>query len=216
MPINRPTPRGKAGVAAAIVLAGFTGWAAFTGSHLTPAKPNMTPALVHEAIKQGVTPPAVFVAIGLIKKWEGLRTVAYLDMVGKPTIGYGDTMLDGKPVKLGMTITAAKAEAMLLIRVERDFYLPLVDGVKDFARAPDSVQGALISLAYNVGTGAARSSSAARDVSRYDYKAACEDLSKFNRAAGRPVQGLTNRRGMGDPGRAGEGELCVSGLAGVQ
>ncbi|WP_161991111.1 lysozyme [Rhizobium sp. rho-13.1] len=216
MPINRPTPRGKAAVAAAIVAAGITGWAAFTGSHLTPAKPTMTPALIHQALDQGVTPPAVFAAIGVIKKWEGLRTAAYLDMVGVPTICYGETLIDGKPVKLGMTRTVAACETMLIDRVKRDYYLPLVDGVKDFVKAPDSVQGAMISLGYNIGAAGARTSSSAKDISRYDYKAACEDLSKWNRAGGRAVQGLTNRRGMGDPGRVGEGELCVSGLAGVQ
>ncbi|QXZ79677.1 lysozyme [Rhizobium sp. L51/94] len=216
MPINKSTPRGKAAVAASVVAAGITGWATFTGSHLTPAKPSMTPALIHQAIDQGVTPPAVFAAVTLIKKWEGLRTSAYLDMVGVPTICYGETLLDGKPVKLGTMRTEAACEAMLITRVIRDYYLPLVDGVKNFAKAPDSVQGSMTSLGYNIGTSGARTSSSAKDISRYDYKAACEDLSKFNRAGGRPIQGLTNRRGMGDPGRVGEGELCVSGLPGAR
>ena len=34
----------------------------------------------------------------------------------------------------------------------------------------------------------------------------------FNRAGGRMVVGLANRRGMGDAARIGEGELCASGL----
>jgi GH24 family phage-related lysozyme (muramidase) len=206
------TKRGKGMIVAAALAAATGGWGAFKSAHLSPAHPEVTPVIIHQAVTKGVHPPAVLLAVALIKKWEGLRLTAYIDMVGVATVCYGETLIGGKPVKLGMTFTAAQCETMLITRVERDYYLPLVDHVQDFVKAPDSVQAALASLAYNVGVGPVRPSSSARDVSSYAYRQACDDLGKWDKAGGRKVKGLTNRRGMGDPGRAGEGEVCVSGL----
>ncbi|MBO9172486.1 hypothetical protein J5275_29930, partial [Rhizobium sp. L245/93] len=55
------------------------------------------------------------------------------------------------------------------LRVKRDYYLPLVDGMKDFVKAPHSVHGAMISLGYNIGAAGARSSSSAKDSQDHDY-----------------------------------------------
>ena len=62
--------------------------------------------------------------LNLIKHYEGLELNAYLDPVGIPTIGYGDT---GPHVAMGQIITEAEAERRLRDRVEREF-LPGVLG----------------------------------------------------------------------------------------
>ena len=54
-----------------------------------------------------------------IKFFEGLKLEAYEDSAGIPTIGYGTIRIDGKPVKLGMKITAEQAEQYLLADVEK-------------------------------------------------------------------------------------------------
>jgi N-acetylmuramoyl-L-alanine amidase len=51
----------------------------------------------------------------LIKKWEGLRLDAYQDVAGIWTIGYGTIKYeDNTPVKKGQTITAERAEQLLI------------------------------------------------------------------------------------------------------
>lgn len=49
-----------------------------------------------------------------IKRFEGLRTMAYRDSAGVWTIGYGHTAAAGHPpVHAGMTITVQEADMIL-------------------------------------------------------------------------------------------------------
>lgn len=189
MPINKifATKRGKAAIAAALAAT-----LAATGAFL----PAPQPAAVTLAVNS------------LIKPWEGLHLSAYKDIVGVWTICYGET----KGVKPGMRKTRAECEAMLTQRVTADYYTPLTKCVPGFTRAPVSVQASLTSGAYNFGVGAACKSTAARHVAAGRYHAACLAQTAFNKAGGRIVRGLVNRREMGDAQRLGEAELCVSGL----
>jgi GH24 family phage-related lysozyme (muramidase) len=121
-------------------------------------------------------------------------------------------MIDGKPVKLGMHFTVDECNAMMRKRMIHDYYLPLVDNVKDFVKAPDSVQGAALDVAYNVGTGAItkKTSTAGKAITDHDYQKACAGLTLFNRAGGKVLPGLDNRRKMGDKTREGEAEVCLN------
>lgn len=206
MPVNKitTTKRGKAAVAAALATSLVSGWAVFSGG----SDPN-SPAEIRRAIGKGITPPAVTLAIDkLIKPWEGVHTTAYLDIVRRPTICWGET----KGVKLGMTKTLAECDAMLKTRVINDYYLPLIDRVKGFPKAPISVQASMVSGAYNFGTTGQINSTASRHVSAGNWRAACEAQTAWNKAGGKVVRGLVNRREMGDAQRLGEAETCVSGL----
>jgi lysozyme len=133
-------------------------------------------------------------------------------------IGYGETMIDGKPITPEMTITQAQAEARLKQRVYRNYYLPLTNCIDGFERKPVSLQASMTSGAYNFGVGSVKSgkgvcgSSAARFARIDRYREACEAQTAFNKAGGRIVNGLVKRREMGDAQRIGEAELCVSGL----
>lgn len=205
MPINRlrPSRRAVAAIAAALSIALGTGWATLTGSA------PQTPSAVHQAVRAGATPPAVQLAAdAIIRGWEGLRLTAYQDVGGVWTVCYGETL----GVTAGMRKTAAECEAMLLRRLTNDFYLRLVDNVRDYALAPVSVQAALLSLSYNVGVAAAWGSTAAVLIVKHRYREACDAMTRYNRAAGSVSAGLVARREMGDAARIGEGELCVSGL----
>ncbi|MER9524069.1 glycoside hydrolase [Mesorhizobium sp. M0292] len=215
MPINKikATGRGKAAVAAAVLAAASSGWTAYVASRPDPAV-----AAIHAAIDKGLTPPAVDLAAKvLIKPWEGLVSHAHWDTFAKKyDICYGDTLINGKPVTAGMSFTAEQCLAILKVRLVRDYYLPLVDGVKDYAIAPVSVQASMLSGAYNFGVVAAKNSSTARFVTKHEYFTACIAQTAFNKAGKgknrKVVQGLVNRRENGDAQRIGEAELCVSGL----
>jgi GH24 family phage-related lysozyme (muramidase) len=45
-----------------------------------------------------------------------------------------------------------------------------------------------------------------------EWRKACEAQTAWNKAGGQVVGGLIKRREMGDAQRAGEAEVCVSGL----
>lgn len=144
----------------------------------------------------------------LISPWEGRSLVAYPDIVKVWTICDGET----QGVKPGMTATNAQCDAMLLRRVENDFYKPLTSCIVGFKAAPVSWQAAAVSLSYNVGVRAACSSTAAQLARQGRFKESCSAMTRFNRAGGRVVPGLQRRRENGDANRIGEYELCVEGL----
>lgn len=150
---------------------------------------------------------ALSVAV-LIKPWEGREYVAYRDMVGKLTICDGDT----KNVSPGMVATDAECDRRLMDRLNTEFVPALQKCIVNFDRLPLSLRASLISGAWNHGTRSMCNSTAARMAIAGKYREACEAATAFNRAGGKVVKGLVNRREMGDEARIGEGELCVSGL----
>ena len=84
--------------------------------------------------------------INLIKFFEGLRTTAYLDSVGVPTIGYGHT----KGVKLGMMITETKAEELL--KKDLEYFEKKVEQLVKAHLAQNEFD-ALVSFTFNLGEG---------------------------------------------------------------
>lgn len=94
----------------------------------------------------------------LIQPWEGRSLTAYRDIVNVWTICDGET----KGVKPGMVKTNAERDAMLLKRVENDFYRPLTKCIANYTGLPVSLQASLLSASYNVGVGAICNSTAAR------------------------------------------------------
>lgn len=195
MPVNKivATRRGKAAIAAVLAAIATGGYAAYTAAK---------------------TPPGVILSVEkLIKPWEGLVLTSHWDGYAKIyDICYGETRINGKPVTAGMRFTAAECEAMLINRVNRDYYGQIVKCAPNLPRAPVSVQASMISGAYNFGVRAWCSSTAARLVKASAWRGACEAQTAFNRAGGQIVNGLVRRREMGDAQRIGEAELCVSGL----
>ena len=196
MPINKivATKRGKSAIAGAVLAAVLAGG----GSYF--AEPER--------------PAAVILATDtLIKPWEGLVLKSHWDPYAKIwDICYGETRLDGKPVQPGVTKTKAECEAILEARVKRDYYEPLTKQIKGFTRFPVSVQASMISGAYNFGVAGMVNSTAARLAGQGKYREACIAQTAWNKAGDQFVGGLVKRREMGDAQRAGEAEVCVSGL----
>lgn len=165
-------------------------------------------------------PASVSLAVDrMIIPWEGLVLTAHWDRFSKRyDICHGDTLVNGKPVQPGMHFSKEDCHAMLMTRVVNDYYKPLTRCIANFNKLPISLQAALISGAYNFGVGSEKShkgacgSSAAGFARAGRYKDACIAQTAYVYAGGEFVQGLANRRGMGDAARLGEAEICVSGL----
>lgn len=199
MPVNKivPTKRAAA-LIASIIAAAIGGTVTLTSG-----------ATVHDDTA---------LAIKILQPWEGRHLVAYLDTLPKKpvwTICDGDT----ENVTKGMVETPAGCDKRLAGRMERDFRPALVKCVTDWNDQPLSWRGSMLTLAWNVGTSATCRSSAVRivnDAGRAgkvpDYRKSCEAATAFNKAGGRQLRGLVNRREMGDATRAGEAEVCVTGL----
>lgn len=131
-------------------------------------------------------------AVDFIKEAEGLRLEAYQDSAGVWTIGYGHT---GNDVKRGMAIEAERAEVLLA----RDIAWA-VDEVDHSVTVPLTTEqdAALVSLVFNIGSGAFRSSTVLRRLNAGDYEGAAEAILMWNKITrgGKKVvsKGLVNRR----------------------
>ncbi|HCO3755892.1 TPA: lysozyme [Escherichia coli] len=129
--------------------------------------------------------------ISLIKQFEGCRLKAYPDPAtgGAPwTIGYGHT---GNDVRPGMLWTQVQADSAL---------------ISDLAQCERSISrlvkvnltqnqfDALVSFVFNVGSGNLQSSTLLRKLNSGDYKGAADEFLKWNKAAGKVMNGLVARR----------------------
>lgn len=147
----------------------------------------------------GVGAGVIAAAVAIIAPWEGRELRAYRDIVGVPTICYGET----RGVRMGDVATPAECETRLARAV-----VEYATGIAPCLPAvlPDKTRAAFVSAAYNVGVSAFCGSSMSRRAKAGDLAGACDALLLWNKAGGRVVQGLVNRR-------KAERELCLSGLA---
>lgn len=147
----------------------------------------------------------VAMATALAAPAEGLRTVAYRDPVGIPTICMGST----KGVKMGDTATPEQCRQLLTAEM-----LEAVDQVdRCVPGLPAHVAAAFADAAYNLGPAIVcdrNRSTAARLLASGRLIEACRELLKWDKArvAGMLVAlpGLTKRR-------AAEMDLCLNGGA---
>jgi len=149
----------------------------------------------------GVVAAAVIAtATPFVAKWEGVETKAYKDIVGVPTVCYGET----RGVKMGDTYTKEQCVAMLQVGL-MEFYADLQVCMTN-QNIPIGVQASLLELSYNVGTGAVCKSNMMKLANQGKYKEACNELGKWVKAGGRTVKGLENRRADSKV------TLCMKGL----
>lgn len=140
----------------------------------------------------------IAVALPVVAAWEGLRTRPYYDIVGVRTVCYGETR--GVQERI---YTRAECDEMLS-RGLHEFYRQIDPCMPD--DVPPRAAGMFLSLAYNIGPRAfCQSRTIQTAFANKDYAAACRGILLFNRAGGRVVQGLVNRRTQ-------ESQLCLAGL----
>jgi lysozyme len=129
-----------------------------------------------------------------ITKHEGLRLKPYLCPAKIPTIGYGNTYYsDGKKVTL-LDKEITKQQAFDMFKDIANRFGKRVDELVT-SNINQNQFNALVSFAYNVGTGNFASSTLLKKVNKNpnDLTIKAEFL-RWNKAGGKVLNGLTNRR----------------------
>ena len=143
---------------------------------------------------------AALLAVAVVGGFEGLRQAAYRDVVGVPTVCYGET----RGVRMGMKFTKPECDAMLLKGLDE-----FADGVEKCTftarNMPEKRYVAHVSLAYNIGVGGYCKSSVSRLENAGQTRASCDAFLKWNKAGGITFPGLTRRR-------QAERAMCLEGL----
>lgn len=150
-----------------------------------------------KAVIGGSVAAAMALAVPLVAKWEGKRNDPYRDIVGVKTVCYGETRVDMRHY------SDAECTAMLTKAVQ-GFAEPVARCTPLIADRP-RVLAAATSLSYNIGIKAYCGSTVARRFNSGNIRGGCDAFLMWNRAGGRVVQGLTNRR-------AQERALCLAGV----
>ena len=126
--------------------------------------------------------------IAKTKEFEGLRLLAYQDVGGVWTIGYGHT---GKTVVRGLTITHDEAEKLL--RMDLGWAVDCVN--KNVSVVINQNQfDAMVDFCYNVGCGAYRSSTLLRKLNAGDVDGAADEFLRWKFVKGIETPGLLRRR----------------------
>lgn len=157
-----------------------------------------------KAIAAGISVASVAL-MAFVSGWEGDEKVAYADKLayGVPTVCNGHT---GPDVRVGDVWSKERCDAILVRNLEihgsgllRCVFVPLNQNQFD----------ALSSWTFNVGIGAACGSTLVKMLNQGHYTQACEQLLKWNKAGGKEVRGLTNRR-------TAEMHLCLKPVVSVE
>ena len=132
--------------------------------------------------------------LDLIAEFEGLSLKPYLCSAKVPTIGYGSTFYEnGTKVKLtDAPITKQRAEQLLKNTADK-----FAEKVAVLITKPITQNqfNALVSFAFNVGVSALKVSTLLKLVNNNPNDAnIAKEFLRWNKAGGRVVQGLTNRR----------------------
>lgn len=140
--------------------------------------------------------------IDFIKSWESLKLTAYTATADEArrgiwTIGYGSTYWpNGTPVRQGDKL-ADEAEAEHLFSITLDDFEMAVCSQLVWPIEQHRFD-ALVSLAYNIGAPAFRSSTISRMLQSHDvepdHEAIASQFLRWNKQNGRVLAGLTRRR----------------------
>lgn len=142
-------------------------------------------------------------AVPFIGRWEGLRLDAYQDIIGVWTVCYGET----KGVKPADRYSKAECDAMFaheVLSYRKDLHRYFSSETLN-QRLPAARDVAYTSLAYNAGVAGIGRSTATRRLNAGDIIGGCNALTWWNKAGGRVIRGLVNRR-------TEEQQLCLRGV----
>ena len=144
---------------------------------------------------------AAALLIANVARFEGEALTTYYDPVGVATVCFGDT--DPAMAVLGASYSRAEClrslERQLVAHAE-----PVLKCVPGVEQSPEMTV-AFVSLAYNIGTGAFCKSTVARRFNSVNYQGACEAVTWWDKAGGKPIPGLKVRR-------KDESALCMRGI----
>ncbi len=137
---------------------------------------------------------AVELALPLVKKFEGFRAMPYHCPAGKLTVGYGHVIQPGDTLTYPLTENAAET----LLRADLERFADTLQDLLPHVPLTRSMRAALISLMFNIGSGAFAKSTLLTLLKGKMYEAASEQFERWNKATvnGKKVAlpGLTTRR----------------------
>ena len=134
----------------------------------------------------------------LIREFEGCKLVAYKCPAGVWTIGYGSTFYeDGTPVKEGDKIDIYTANQLfdnVLTKFEKQVRLLLGDTL--LVSLPAEAIDSLISISYNIGTGAFAKSTLLKRIktNKLDFDGIEAAFNMWVKSNGKVLKGLQRRR----------------------
>jgi len=140
--------------------------------------------------------------IHCLKLWEGFKTKVYKDCAGYLTIGVGHLLTDAEKkngvIKAGsLTIdfnkTISEAEVEAILKQDLKSFVAAVNTLVK-SKLNQNQFDALTSFCFNVGQGNFKASTLLKVLNEGKYADVPSQLKKWNRAGGKVVQGLVNRR----------------------
>lgn len=134
-----------------------------------------------------ITVRAIDLARDFIARWEGFEATAYQCSAGVWTIGFGST----RNVEPGDVVSMEEAHALL--EADMTDAIECVDQYVD-VDLDDMQAAALVSFVFNVGCGAFKGSTLLKLLNAERYDDASRQFLRWNKAGGKEVRGLTNRR----------------------
>lgn len=180
--------------------------------------------LYNDIIENGVEPVADFAetevngggynqnleaAFEQIREEEGLRLDAYQDTTGTWTIGFGNTQINGRPVRPGDRLTQDQAETLMQQSV-----------IQNYTNFADKISGnlspnqfaALTSFEYNLGSGVWQTPTGTEIINRInrgDYAGAANLMQQYNKSRNAQTGALELNRVLAQR-RAREANLLLS------
>lgn len=153
-------------------------------------------------VAAGLTAGTLAAAAAFITPWEGVFTSAYKDPIGIWTVCIGET----EGVRPGDRYTVQQCTDMLAKKLPRYWSeAAACMGADLVARTPEPRKVAILSFVYNVGSSAFCKSTMLRKLKAGDVRGGCDEMLRWNRAAGIVFKGLTRRR-------EAERKLCLRSM----
>lgn len=128
--------------------------------------------------------------VAIIRTFEGYSPFVYKDSAGLDTIGYGHLITKNSP-KFNIPLLPREADALL----RKDTKIA-VNAVNKAVTVPIKQHQAdpLISFTFNVGGGAFAKSTLVKKINYNLHMETEKEFLRWNKAGGKPVTGLSNRR----------------------
>lgn len=175
------------------------GVVALDDSHHSMAKTTLKKGSAYAALVALAGASTVAILNPHLDRWEGNELVGYRDLVGIATRCRG--VIEGAVV--GRRYTPTECEEVNA-KAALEHAVPVLQCTPGLKNHPEQLAMA-ISLAYNIGGTRYCTSTVARRFNAGDWQGACEAFLMWNKAGGKVVRGLVNRR-------KDETAKCMKGL----
>ena len=131
--------------------------------------------------------------VKFISDWEGFRDKVYLDVGGKPTIGFGHLLtkqeIENDIFKDGIS----KKKALKLLQKDTSWAEKVVNNHVNVPLTQNQFD-ALVSFVYNLGSYNFQKSTLLRKLNQKNYKDTAEEFLKWVYVNRMKIKGLENRR----------------------